>query len=141
MSLCNVCIVLYNQIRSNKGVVKLMKKLRQFNKFDCEAFFKDKDVRVMAHEPWNEYEDGKVTKQLGTSYKCFIATDNTKYEGKDVTPDLNAGEQINVKVPKPPQEYKKFSKIGFINPTASVYGSFQSELSVKADEVEIVNPK
>lgn len=118
-----------------------MKKLRMFNKFDCEAFFKDKDVRVMAQEPWNEYEDGKVTKQLGTIFKCVIATDNTKYEGKDVEPDLNAGEQINVKVPQPPKQFKKFSRIVFINPTASVYGSFQSELSVKAEDVDIFPPK
>lgn len=117
-----------------------MKKLKQFSRFDCEAFFKDKDVRVMAQEPWNEYEDGKATKQLGTTFKCVIATDNTKYEGKDVEPDLNAGEQINVKVPQPPKQFKKFSRITFVNPTASVYGSFQSELSVKADDVEIISP-
>lgn len=114
-----------------------MKKLREFNKFDCEAFFKDKDVRVMAHEPWNDYEDGKITKELGTKYKCVIATDKTKYKGDDVKPDLNAGEQIDVKVPLPPQQFKKFSKITFINPTASVYGTFMSELSVKADDVDI----
>lgn len=114
-----------------------MKKLRQFNKFDAEGFFKDKDVRVMAHEPWNEYEDGKITKQLGITYKCVIASDNTEYGGKDVQPDLNAGEQINVKVPQPPKAYKKFSRITFINPTASVYGTYQSELSVKADDIEI----
>lgn len=118
-----------------------MKKLRQFNKFDCEAFFKDKDVRVMAQEPWNDYEDGQVTKQLGTKYKCIIATDNTKYEGKDTQPDLNAGEQIDVKVPQPPKQFKKFSRIVFVNPTASVYGSFQSELSVKAEDVDIFPPK
>lgn len=118
-----------------------MKKLREFNKFDCEAFFKDKDVRVMAQEPWNEYEDGKITKQLGTKYKCVIATDNTVYRGKDVEPDLNAGEQIDVKVPLPPKEFKKFNKITFVNPTASVYGTFMSELSVKADDVEIQSTK
>ncbi|WP_179123806.1 hypothetical protein [Paraliobacillus ryukyuensis] len=118
-----------------------MKKLRQFNKFDCETFFKEKDVRVMAHEPWNEYVDGQATKQLGTKYKCVIVTDNTKYEGKDVHPDLNAGEQIDVKVPQSPKDYKKFSRIMFVNPTASVYGQFMSELSVKADDVDIIQPK
>lgn len=114
-----------------------MKKLREFNKFDCEAFFKEKDVRVMAHEPWNEYDDGQITKQLGTKYKCVVATDKTEHKGKDVPPDLNAGEKIDVKVPQQPKKYKKFSRITFVNPTASVYGTFQSELSVKADDVEI----
>ncbi|WP_303984685.1 hypothetical protein [Niallia circulans] len=91
----------------------------------------------MAQEPWNDIKDGQVTKQLGTKYKCVIASDGTKYEGDDVRPDLNAGEQIVVKVPQPPKKFKKFSRITFVNPTASVYGTFQSELSVKADDVDI----
>ncbi|WP_035855210.1 hypothetical protein [Jeotgalicoccus marinus] len=118
-----------------------MKRLRQFNTFDCEAFFKDKDVRIMAQEPWNEYEDGKVIKQLGTKIKCVIATDNTDYGGTDVEPDLNAGEQVDVKIPLPLKDFKKFSRITFVKPSASVYGTFQSELSLKADDVEIHPPK
>lgn len=114
-----------------------MKKLRNYNRFDCEAFFKDKDVRVMAHEAWNDYHEGQITKQLGTKYKCVIATDNTKYDGENVEPDLNAGNQIDVKVSQPPKDYKKFSRITFINATASVYGTFMSELSVKAEDVDI----
>lgn len=100
-----------------------MKKLRQFNQFNCGAFFKDKDIRVMAHEPWQDYEGGQVTKQLDTKYKCVVATDKTEYEGKDIEPDLNAGEQIIVKVLPPPKDYKKFSRIMFVKATASVYGT------------------
>lgn len=119
-----------------------MKKLRQFNLFDAVGFFKDKDVRVMSHEDWKEYDaEGKNPKVVGTKYKAVIATDRTEYTGEDVAPDLNAGEQVVVKVAKPPKEYKKFSKITFVNPTASVYGTFMSELSVKADDVEITQPK
>ena len=119
-----------------------MKKLREFNRFDCKAFFKDKDVRVMSHEDWKEYDaDGKNPKVVGTKYKTVIATDRTEYTGEDVATDLNAGEQVVVKVAKPPKEYKKFSKITFVNPTAAVYGTFMSELSVKADNVEISQPK
>src|SRR5699024_189051 len=114
-----------------------MKKLRGFNKLDCEAFFKDKDVRVMAHEAWNEYDDGKITKQRGTNDKCVIATDKTEYQSRAGTPNLNAGDQIDVKVPQQPKDYKKSSRITFVNPSASVYGTFQTELSVKADDVEI----
>lgn len=114
-----------------------MKKLRQFLKFDSDGFFKGKDVRVMADEPWYEYEDGRITKTVGTKYKCVIAADNTKYEGDDVAPDLNGGEQITLKTPKDRVDYRKFSKIKFVNPTASVYGQFQSELSVQAEDVVI----
>lgn len=114
-----------------------MKKLRQFLKFDTDAFFKGKDMRVVADEPWFEYQDGRITKTLGTKYKIIIATDNTTYDGDDVSPDLNGGEQIILKVPKERVDYKKFSKIRFVNSTASVYGQFQSELSVQAEDVVI----
>lgn len=118
-----------------------MKKLRQFNKFDCEEFFKDKDVRVMAQEQWSRYEDGSIVEQLGTKYKCVIATDNTEYTGEKVEPDLNAGEQLVIKVPNQPKNFKKFSRITMVNPKGSVYGTFMSELSVTADDVEFHNPK
>jgi len=114
-----------------------MKRLRQFNKFDCEAFFKEKDVRVLAHEDWNEYDNGEITKRLGTKYKCVIATDSTIYGDENEANDLNAGEQVDVKVPHPEKEYKKFSKITLINASGSVYGTFQNELSVVAEDVKI----
>jgi len=112
-----------------------MKKLRQFNKFDCEAFFKDKDVRVLAHEDWNEYESGEVSKKLGTKYKCVIASDNTKYND-DNEIDVNAGEQVDIKVPSEAKDYKKFNRVQMINAVASVYGTFQNELSVIAEDVK-----
>lgn len=115
-----------------------MKKLREFQKFDAEAFFKEKDVRVLASEVWMEYGDGKNRNELGTKYKCVIATDNTKYSGENVQPDLNAGERIVVKVPQKAKQFGKFNRIVFVNPTGSVYGDFMSELSVKADDVEII---
>ena len=118
-----------------------MKKLRQFLKFDTDAFFKGKDVRLIGDEIWSEYKDGKVTKTLGTKYKCIIAFDNTKYEGDDVGSDLNSGEAIVIKIPKERVDYKKFSKIKLINATASVYGQFQSELSVQAEDIQIEVPK
>lgn len=118
-----------------------MKKLRQFLKFDTQEFFKGKDVRVMADEPWYDYQDGRIKATLGTKYKCIIATDNTVYDGEDVAPDLNGGEAVVVKVTNDRKDYKKLSKIQFVNPEATVYGQFQSELSLKADDVEIEAPK
>jgi len=112
-----------------------MKKLRQFNKFDCDTFFKDKDVRVLAHEDWNEYSDGEISRKLGTKYKCVIASDNTKYND-DNEIDVNAGEQVDIKVASEAKEYKKFNRILLLNATATVYGTFQNQLSVIAEEVK-----
>ena len=112
-----------------------MKGLRDFQFFDAEGFFKEKDLRVLATEPWNEFKNGQVIKVLGTKFKCVIATDNSKY--KNETIDLNAGEQIVVKIEKQPKPFKKFSQVTLVNTTATIYGSYQSELSVKADDIEI----
>lgn len=90
----------------------------------------------MAEEPWYDYEDVKRTKQLGTKYKCIIATDNTDYGGEDDQPDLNAGEQVDVKVPLPPKKFKKFSKITFINPVDS---HKQIEFKTKDDYLSWTN--
>lgn len=103
-------------------------------KFDAEEFFKEKDIRIIADEIWHDYTDNKITKTLGTKYKCIIAFDNTKYEGDDVAAGLNSGEPLSIKIGKERIDYKKFSKIKLINPTATVYGQFQSELSVKAED-------
>lgn len=119
-----------------------MKKLRNFNIFDAVGFFKDKDVRVMSHEDWKEYdEDGKNSKIIGTKYKTVIAADRPEYTGGDVAPDLNAGEQVIVKVPKPPKEYKKFSKIVFVNSKVAFYSTFMSSLSVDSEDTNINPPK
>lgn len=114
-----------------------MKKLRLFNKFDCEAFFKDKDIRVFAHEDWNKYDQGKITEKLGTKYKCVIASDNTKYNDDGDT-DINGGEQVDIKVPVEVKKYEKFNRVFMLNATASVYGTFQNEFSVIAEDIKFL---
>lgn len=111
-----------------------MKGLREYQQFNAKKFFQDKTLLALKAEPWSEYKEGKVTKELGTTYKCVIASDNSIY--KSGIKDLNAGEQINVKVNKPAKSFKKMTPVTLINPTATIYGQYQSELSVKADDIE-----
>ncbi|MDN6729269.1 MAG: hypothetical protein L0L57_03765 [Alkalibacterium sp.] len=59
-----------------------MKKLREFNRFDCAAFFKDKDVRVMSHEDWKEFDaDGKTLKSLELSTKQLLQLTEQNTQG------------------------------------------------------------
>lgn len=118
-----------------------MKQLRKFLRFDSDAFFEGKDVRVLAHEPWNDYEDGRITEILGTKYKCVIAVDNTDYENENLSSNLNGGEQVVVKVPGNAKEYVPFSRIKFVNAVGVVYGQYQNELSLTAEDVTIQEPK
>lgn len=111
-----------------------MKGLREYQKFDAKGFFEGKELRAIAVEAWNEFADGQVGKLLGTKYKCVIATDNTVYKNQKTD---NSGEQVVVKVEKPAKEFKKFAQITLINPSATIYGQFQNELSVKADDIEV----
>lgn len=112
-----------------------MKGLREYQMFDAKSFFEKKELRAVAKETWNEYSDGQVGKNLGTKYKCVIATDHTEYKKPETD---NTGEQVVVKVEKPAKDFKKFSRINLVNPSASIYGQFQNEISVKADDVEFV---
>lgn len=112
-----------------------MKGLREYQMFDAKGYFEQKELRAIASEAWNEYTDGQVGKVLGTKYKCVIATDNTTYKNPSTD---NTGEQVVVKVEKPAKEFKKFARVSLVNPSATIYGQFQNELSVKADDIEFV---
>lgn len=110
-----------------------LKKLNQFRKFDIVEFLKAKDVRVVSQEPWQEKTpDGYQI--IGTKLKCLILVDNTDY-GAPAHKGLNDGEALVVKVPKTPIEFQKFARLELISPTATVYGEFQNQLSIKAADV------
>ena len=117
-----------------------MRKLRGFLRFDMDAFLKDKELRVVGAEPWQQYQDGAVGDVVGTKYKLVIATDHTVYHIDDPTKDakINEGEPLVVKIAKPSKEYKKFAIAKLVQPTATVYGDFQNQLSVTAQDIEFV---
>lgn len=117
-----------------------MKKLRSFLRFDMDAFLNKKELRIVGSEPWQQYQDGAVGEVVGTKYKLVIATDHTVYDRDDPTKDarINEGEPLVVKVAQPPKEFKKFAVAKLVQPTATVYGDFQNQLSVTAQDIEFV---
>lgn len=109
-----------------------LKKLRQFAPFNFPKFSEKIDLRCVASQPWIDF-DSKAN--LGTKYTLIILQDATDYGNKDIT---NAGQTFDVKVPGEAKPFKPLSKIKLIDPTATIYGDFQNQLSVKANDVEFI---
>lgn len=117
--------------------VRLMalKGLRDFIKFDAFAFLKDKQLLLMQESPLKDYDSGK---EIGVRLKVVIWTDDTKYSKDDV---INEGSELDVKILGLKAEEVNRNNRGFIrlkNPTGTVYGDYQNELSLKADGFEFV---
>lgn len=116
-----------------------MKKLNLFNRFDYESFIEGKAIYAIASEEKYEYVNGKVSEKFAhTVYKCIIAKDDTEYinphtnEKYDVT---NQGEPINIKVKGRAKDFKPMSPFKLVKPKATIWGEFQNNLSVTADDI------
>lgn len=112
-----------------------MKKLKQFVKFDTQAFFENKKMLIKEIKPTLEYIDGKPTgKVLGTTFGLVIVEDATVY-GEEI--GLNSYEQFNLKINGDTELIKtrispntiiKFNKYEGLS--ATIFGQFQNQLSV-----------
>lgn len=115
-----------------------LKGLRDFVRFDAFAFLKGKQLLLMQESPLKDYESGK---EIGARLKVVIWTDDTKYSKDGI---LNEGSELDVKILGLKAEEINRNTRGFIrlkNPTGTVYGDFQNELSLKADGFEFVEEK
>lgn len=109
-----------------------MKKLSQFTIFDIEAFLKEKRLMVIAQQEWKDYN----TKDLcGTKTELVIIQDNTDYGEKGVT---NLYEKIIVKVPKV-ITLPMNAEVRLKNPEATVYGDYRNQLSIIAQDIEVIS--
>jgi len=118
-----------------------MKKLREFQKFDAEAFLKDKKLVVKEVKDTLEYVDGNQTGTvLGTTIVAAIVEDSTIYS--DESTGVNFMETFNIKVSKKDLEIAQGTEIKISNVIkASVYGQFQNNLSVETETIHIAKRK
>lgn len=111
-----------------------LKKLRQFLKFDWEKFANGKVFMVTECAQWLDYNTKKL---MGTKVKAAIVQDNTQYEQKEGEQVTNLFNTVAFKVPKqisiPVNSYVK--PIGV---TATVYGEYMNQLSIKCEDVQAV---
>lgn len=112
-----------------------MKKLSTFLYFDFESFSEGKQYMCTGITVWKDHDTNAV---LGTKVEAAIVKDQTDYgankEGEKVT---NLFEKLVFKVPK---KIDIPLNVGIvpINPVASVYGEYRNQLSITADDIEVV---
>lgn len=115
-----------------------MKFLNQFNRFDCNSFFHNKTLMVLSSNIWQDSND--ANKVLGTKLSVVILADKTEYRRTEGDTNTNRFEKLTVKVGKvvniPENTY-----ISLVNPTATVFGEYRNQLSVRCDDVKVIPSK
>lgn len=113
----------------------MLKGLRSFIAFLIAEFLEGKTLTVTAVSDWLDY----TTKQpLGTKVEVTVTEDNTAYPpGKNGQQITNLYEKMWIKVSK-----KVTVPIGAhivpVKPVATVYGTYQNELSVRAEDIRVL---
>lgn len=108
-----------------------LKKLSAFKQFDNQGFFEPKALMAMSEELWVDYDSRK---KLGTKLNVVIWQDQSDYGDPAIT---NAGQTLAVKIAgREPRTNITPHLVRLINPVATVYGDYQNQLSVRADDVE-----
>lgn len=112
-----------------------MKKLSVFLAFLFDVFAKNKVFMVSAVKPWVDFE---TKEHKGTAVEVVIVEDGTQYPpSKDGSVVTNLYEKFTVKVPKDVTA-PVGSIVEIINGVGTVYGEYRNQLSVKADDVRVV---
>lgn len=112
-----------------------MKNLNKFQKFDLLAFLQGKELTVTGCRPWKDHD---TQQELGTVVDTAITKDETVYPtGKDGNVQTNLYEKFAIKVAKP-LSIPAGAIVTIVNGTATVYGDFRNQLSVRADDVKVV---
>lgn len=111
-----------------------MKGLNKFQSFDLSAFLEGKKLLCTGCRPW--LNDNQ--KEIGKKVDLVIVEDKTVYPNSR-TIITNLYEKMTVKVSKGidiPAE----AIVTIVNGTATVYGDFRNQLSVRAEDVRVVTP-
>lgn len=111
-----------------------MKFLNQFQEFDFSRFATGKVFLVVGKRPWLDYDTGAA---LGTTVECVIYKDETIYKRKEGDTSSNLFEKLSFKVSKP-VEVPLRAQVKPVNPKATIWGEFRNQLSVKAEDIEVV---
>lgn len=114
-----------------------LKKLSQFVLFDFQAFSKGKVYRVTGSSEWLDY----ATKaHMGTKVDAAIVKDGTPYKLKDGENVTNLYEKITFKIRKD-VSVPINACVMPVNAVATVYGDYRNQLSVTADDIQVLPVK
>lgn len=114
-----------------------LKNLHAFQPFDLSAFLQGKQLVVTHCRPWQDFD---TKEERGTAVELAITKDETKYPpAKDGTVYTNLYEKIVVKVPKG-INIPTGAIVTVVNGSATVYGDYRNQLSIRAEDVKVVQP-
>ncbi len=112
-----------------------LKKLSRFQYFDIELFIELKKLQIISVQEWLDYDTKNC---LGTKVEVVIISDRTDYGTVDGETVSNLYEKLMVKIPAKLTNVPIGAEVKLINPEASVYGEFRNQLSITAENIEIV---
>ena len=118
----------------NEVNIMALKKLNQFNYFDAEGFFLKLVLIAVGKSVWKEYGSDIVK---GTKVEVVIASDKHNYNSSNGEVVNNMYEKLTIKVPKN-IDVPMNAKVRVINPEASIYGEYRNQLSVVAEDIEVL---
>jgi len=102
--------------------------------FDSERFLSGKRLVVTGSRPWVDFSSKAV---LGTKLDVVITEDNTIYRQKDGEHISNVYEKFSVKIEKT-ITIPAGTEVALVNPVGTVYGEYNSKLSVVVDDIKVV---
>lgn len=114
-----------------------MKGLNQFQVFDWDKFSEGKKYITTGVSEWLDYN---TKAHLGTKIEVIIIEDKTKYAFNEGNEFTNRFEKLtfklnkDVKIPLNTQVVPR-------DVTATIYGNYRNELSVKCCDISIVEKK
>ncbi len=114
-----------------------MKKLNMFLQFDWDGFAKDKSFQVTDLKPLRDREHNETI--LGTVVELVILKDETDYQAKPGEVVSNLYEKFRVKVPQISIDVRVGDFVELVNPVATVFGDYRNQLSVKADDILVLD--
>lgn len=110
-----------------------MYNLKPFQVFQTEKFLKDKELTVTNIKLWQDFDSKEL---LGVKVEVAITKDETDYPaGRDGTVMTNLFEKLIFKVPKSSVDVKANDIVTPVHPVATIYGDYQNQLSITADDV------
>jgi hypothetical protein len=113
-----------------------MKRLSVYTYFDIEGFLERITLMLIGIRDWLDYDTQKV---LGMKAETVIIEDNNDYGSSNGEVVNNLFEKLIVKIPKKLDNIPLKSKVRLVNPEAVVYGEFRNQLSITADDIEVID--
>ena len=111
-----------------------LKKLSQFERFDAKGFFANLELGAVGQSEWKDYE---TRAHKGTKVEVVVIGDKHNYNTTNGEQISNIYEKLTVKIPKD-IEVPMNSHVRLINAYATVYGQYRNQLSVTAEDIEVI---